>query len=159
MTKLSDALTKQLITIAWDRSLEEAEHLMKENRIRHLAVTDELGRVYAVLSDRDVARAKLPLREGFAENVAVCTFASSPVIAVTEKTTLAEVCELMMHEKISCVLVAGEGDRIAGIVTSEDLLWVLASRLRAEEGRRAARVFPALTLVGELLRELGSAGI
>ncbi|MGZ6380885.1 MAG: CBS domain-containing protein [Bdellovibrionota bacterium] len=39
MPKLTNAMTKNLVTISWDRSMESAQRLMEAEKIRHLAVT------------------------------------------------------------------------------------------------------------------------
>ena len=48
-------MTAPIITIEIDRSAHEANNLMAERHIRHLAVTED-GRIVGILSVRDLLR-------------------------------------------------------------------------------------------------------
>lgn len=157
MTSLSSTMTKNLIRIAWDRSMESAQCLMDENQIRHLAVTDEFGAIWGILSSHDLARAMHPTRAGFPDGALVCNYASHPVTSVRTTDSLADVADIMVKEKISSVLVVEGSDNVAGIITNEDLLRVFSQNVRASESKSSFRkLWP---LVGELLKELQAAGI
>jgi CBS domain-containing protein len=157
LNKLKTEMTKDLITIAWDRSMERAHKLMKENGIRHLAVTDEAGTIQGILSSKDVARAMHHSRGEFPFGTAVCNYASSPVVTVNREASLADVADTLVREKISALLVTDNEEKIVGIVTSEDLLALFGKLVREAEGK--SPVTRALPVIGELLRELNAAGI
>jgi CBS domain-containing protein len=53
--RVSDVMTAPIITIEIDRSAHEANNLMAERHIRHLAVTED-GRIVGILSVRDLLR-------------------------------------------------------------------------------------------------------
>lgn len=58
---LAKAMVKQVISVPAGVDVLSAEHLMRDNRIRRLAVTDDAGRPVGVVSMDDLAR--LALRE------------------------------------------------------------------------------------------------
>ncbi len=45
--------TKNVISLERDAGIEEAAHLMSENKIRHLVITEK-GKLYGVISVRDI---------------------------------------------------------------------------------------------------------
>mgnify|MGYP003348804238 CR=1 FL=1 len=55
--KLENPMTRSLLTVRWNLSLEDAWKMMKERSIRHLPVLDAEGGLIGILSDRDVKRA------------------------------------------------------------------------------------------------------
>ncbi len=151
-------MSKNLITVKWNDPMGEAYALMEEYRIRHLPVLDAEGIVIGILSDRDVHHAMNPKRNGFIPDCQVADFMSWPAITVDENSTLKAVAEGMVDEKISALLVTSKGDRVVGIVTSEDLLRFLASSFRPSEESTLANIKYS-PLVGEILREAQAAGL
>lgn len=133
--KLSENMSKSLISVRWNSSLYEASVLMEEKHIRHLPVVDSDGFVVGILSDRDVMRALDPQRPIFRDGLIVGDYMSWPVIQVDEGASVEEVAEAMIQEKVSAFLVCRE-EQLIGIVTSEDLLKVLAQVLRKNKKSR-----------------------
>lgn len=166
--RASETMSRSLVTIPFDRPIEDAYRLMEQWRVRHLPVTDQEGRIVGMLADADVFRAMNPRRPGFAEGLNVADFMSWPAISVKEDTPLSQVAEAMITEKVSSFLVTREDGETVGIVTSEDLLKVLHKMLSPSDGaeksagqKEAAglRVIPYNPVVQEALRELQSVGI
>ena len=136
--------------------MEEAADLMEEHRIRHLPVSDDLGVIVGIISDRDVSRARSPNKPGFDANAKVSDYMSWPVITVSQNLPLREAAQGMVDEKISAFLVTDDAQAIVGIVTSEDMLRALVSLLSAPSRFAKASYSP---VVGELLREAQAAGL
>ena len=105
-----------LLTIGPKASLDEASETMREERIRHLLVTDEDGKLLGILSSRDAQKGK-----GKVESV--MTKRKDLKTADTHEPVKAA-AETMCREKISALPVL-QGEKLVGIVTSEDLLWAL----------------------------------
>lgn len=134
-----DTMTRKIITIPWDSSLMEAYQLMKKNKIRHLPVTKSDSGVVGLLSDRDIQRAMrsdfthdglVPLESSqFPEGAKVRDYMNWPTVTVDKKQDLESVVLRMLKEKISSVLVA-DGAELVGIITTDDLLHVLAKLLK-----------------------------
>lgn len=153
-------MTKTLITIRWNESIEKAFQKMEEFRIRHLPVVDKDDFVVGIISDRDVNRAMNTERPGFDESVLVGDFMSWPAITVDEKASIADVAEGMVDEKVSAFLVTRNGNEVVGIVTSEDLLGYLAKQLREGAKKRPLlESLPYTPVAQEAIRELNAAGL
>ena len=52
-----EIMSKRLVTIPMDRSMSQAQELMRQKSFRHLPVTDDSGTIIGILSDRDLQRA------------------------------------------------------------------------------------------------------
>lgn len=138
------ATTHDLVTLPHGSSMERANTLMKRYRIRHLPITDESGAIVGILSDRDVARALRseldndPQYRGeslsFEPDAKAQDYMSWPIITVEATAPLLDTVRLMLKEKISAVLVK-QGGKVEGILTTEDLLHVLALFLEENPGR------------------------
>lgn len=154
-------MSTNLVTIDMDDSMERAFMLMEDRRIRHLPVVDEEGLVVGILSDRDVNRSRNPRRTGgFLGDLRVSEFMTTPAITVDENTSLADVAEGMIDEKVSSFLVTRDGAEVVGIITSEDLMRILRDLLRGKEEKPSGlRALPYTPIVREALRELNAAGI
>ncbi len=157
--QLKENLTKTLTCVRWNTAMAQASELMEERRIRHLPVIDMDGFVVGILSDRDVKRAMDPQRPAFKEGLIVSDFMSWPAIQVDESTSLEKVTEGMIDEKISAFLVS-RGNQVVGIVTSEDLLRLLASMLKDNKRNKSLSLSDVLyqPVAQEFLRELNMVG-
>ncbi len=155
MQRLTETMTKNLITIGWNRSLEEASRLMDNNRIRHLPVVDESGMVVGILSNRDVSRALDPSRPDALDELTVADRMTWPALTVHEEMPIYQVAEGMVDEKVSAFLVTRD-KLVVGIVTSEDLMRLLAKLTKPQGTKKDFLYSPVLK---EAMQELQMAGI
>ncbi len=130
---LKENMSPYPVTTHPQESLANAYARMKRERIRHLPVTDKAGGLVGIIAERDFERAMSPTNSSapFQENAVVADFMSSPVTLLPDDTKLLEVVHLMIEKKISAVIVM-HGEEMAGIITHEDLLRVLAEFLQAQ---------------------------
>ena len=133
---LEKLMTKHPLTVGYEDSIQQASEMMLEHRFRHLPVTDQLGEVIGILSDRDIQRAMEVRRQGIevemvlAPNRKVKDFMSWPPHAVPSDTPLVEVVKFMVKEKISALLVnSANTGKVRGIITTEDVLKEFARTL------------------------------
>ena len=118
--------SKNLITISETASLAEAETLMSKNKIRHLPVTNQNSNIVGILSRTDFSALKHV--EADTQKLKVKSFMTSPALAIANKTSVKTLVDIMMAKKISSVLVT-DNNTIVGIVTTEDLLKLLAQNI------------------------------
>jgi CBS domain-containing protein len=59
-TRLSDVLTKDVVRVRKDASVEDAAELMREHGVRRLVVTDDADKVTGIISLGDLAVARDP---------------------------------------------------------------------------------------------------
>lgn len=138
---IQNIMSKKLITVAEDASLDAAYAVMIKNNIRHLPVTNEDSAVVGVLSDRDLQRALKSHVVGsglarwesceFDPQHVVADYMSWPVKTVDYAMPLKEVVEYMIEERVSSLMVSRNGE-VVGIVTTIDLLKLLADVLGDE---------------------------
>jgi CBS domain-containing protein len=131
-------MTRAVRTVRRNDRLALADSLMRDERIRHLPVLDEDGRVCAVVSQRDLFRGALLRALGYGSRAEDAMLrqvpvkeAMSPEIHVTAPDTpVAEAARIMLERRIGCLPVVEE-DRLVGIVTETDFVRLLADgRLR-----------------------------
>lgn len=127
------AMTRNVICIQPDDSLEDAYSLMKEWNIRHLPVLEETVLV-GMLSDRDVLlhASKKEIGGGLIEvhvpRVPVRQVMSRGLLTCRPTSSVAYVAGLMAEQKIDCVPVTDMDGRMIGLVTSTDLMQLLRDR-------------------------------
>ena len=127
---VADIMTKSVRAIGPTASLEDARALMRETGIHHLVVM-KAGRVAGVLSSRDCDRAHAdPLSD---DRWTVEELMTSRVIVASPETTVGEAARLLRGFTIGCVPVV-DGKELVGIVTTSDLLDLLAEKPRRRSG-------------------------
>ncbi|MCC2679650.1 MAG: hypothetical protein K0R29_2226 [Pseudobdellovibrio sp.] len=142
----------KLITVRSGASVKTALDIMAEHRIRHLPVVNNAKEIVGMLSIQDLQTATK------FQDKPVDLFASYPVEYVQEQQSLSSVAFLMLDKKISSVLVVNE-DEAVGIITTDDLLFHLATSLEEKEKPQLTAVQKSLVTVGEICRRLSEAGI
>jgi acetoin utilization protein AcuB len=117
----------------------DAIDLMESERIRHVLIVDEKDRLCGIVSDRDLKRvlAKRSSHSSIEHALGrpLSTIMTRNVRRLEPGATVSEAAEVMCREKISALPVMDE-DEIAGVVTSEDLLWAFIEIDRGEEEER-----------------------
>jgi CBS domain-containing protein len=156
----ADIMTKELVTIRAGQTVDEARGLMSRHNVRHLPVVGEEGLVIGIVSESDVLRALNPSWPGFEPKMRVADLMSWPALTVDEQEPLRNIVQGMVEEKVSALLVTRSGNEVIGIMTSADLLELLAKLLpETTESSFLLRNLPYTPIVHEALREMGSAGI
>ncbi len=122
MSKAIPTLQKYMTTvphtIGAEQTLEKAEKMMAEYRIRHLPVLQG-GKLVGILSDRDVRLVESFRDVDPASTTVEEAFTPDPYI-VSPSSNLREVCDEMAARKYGCVLVC-DNHTLVGIFT-----WVVA---------------------------------
>lgn len=129
-----DWMTRNVITIDIDGSMDEAVRLMKEKGIRKLPVMKR-GKIVGILSDRDIKRASasdattLDIHEllYLISRIKVKNIMTRDPITVPLDYTVEETAGLLLERKISGVPVVDSEKALVGIVTESDIFKVLIS--------------------------------
>lgn len=123
---LKNNITRKLVTLNKHVHAKEAYNLMTERAIRHLPVTDDTGEyIVGMLSDRDLLRSPHP-------TTPIYELMSTPVRTFDVDTSIRHVLNAMIEEKISAFIITGK-EGVEGIVTTEDMLILLAQVLEDDE--------------------------
>jgi len=123
-----DIMSTQLDTMDRNDTLELAQDVMKQKRIRHFPVLDG-EELVGVMSQRDLLHATLgsvmkygeKAERGFLTSVAVKAVMSEPPITIAPDSPIKEAAQLMVEKQIGCLPVTDNG-KLIGIVTETDIL-------------------------------------
>lgn len=124
-THIKHIFKKDLVILRDTDTLYEADELMNNYNIRHLPVVDETNTLVGILAKSDFIGLKHV--DSRMRDFSVKSLMSSPVKTVNITAKVKAVAQLFVTKKISCALVS-DGVEIVGIVTSEDLIRMLANR-------------------------------
>jgi CBS domain-containing membrane protein len=129
---VATVMTKEPITLSPNDNMIEARAIVRNRHIRHLPVVEN-GKLFGVISDRDIRRAEG--RHHVREAVLAHALKRKLVTASPEQR-LSIVAVMMLDHKISCVPVVA-GERLVGIITMSDLLDRCANTLWQSPSRIA----------------------
>lgn len=121
-------MTRRALQVRPDDPVFAAMEVMAEQGVRHVLVLrdDEL---VGIMSNRDVVRAALmhPERRLDLHQTRVGdVMTPAPLVTTWPGASLAEVAEAMRARKVSALPVM-EGERLAGIITTDDVLGAVAA--------------------------------
>lgn len=142
--RVSQIMTRHLVTVSMDDTVEHMQRLFENHRFHHLLVFDyDAGKVVGVISDRDLLRNLSPFIGKMSERTQDLSLLqrrahqimSRTPITIGEVTSVVEACGIMVRKHVSCLPVTAENsDRVVGIVTWRDLLRWSAQHCGAEPG-------------------------
>ncbi len=121
-------MTYQPQSIGQDKTVQEAQKVMKESQIRHLPVTGENGKLLGIVSDRDVKMA-LGLVDANPKLLLVKDICHDHPYQVSPEAPLHEVAEEMATHRYGSALVVQNG-KLVGIFTTVDVCKALAEILQ-----------------------------
>jgi len=127
-------MSKNVITIDVDDSMQNAIKLLKENKIRMLPVLKK-GKLVGIVTDRDLKRASasdattLDIHEllYLISKIKVKDVMTKDPITVPPDFTVEETAEVLLDNRISGVPVVDQGGNVVGTITQTDLFRVLIS--------------------------------
>ncbi|WP_075620088.1 acetoin utilization AcuB family protein [Paenisporosarcina indica] len=119
-------MNKNVLTFLPSNTIKEAITLLRENKIRHIPIVNEQGKVVGVVTDRDIKEAtpsnltdgqnhellETPLEEIMTKNPVI----GHPLDFVEEVATI------FYDQQIGCLPIIS-GGKLVGIVTETDLLY------------------------------------
>jgi acetoin utilization protein AcuB len=125
-------MSKNVITINEDDSMQEALKLMKQHNIRMMPVLKN-DQLVGVLTDRDLKRASasdattLDVHEllYLISKIKVKSIMSKNPISVPPDLTVEETAEVLLNNKISGAPVVDDSGKVVGTITQTDLFRVL----------------------------------
>ena len=128
-------MTSPLLTIAQDRPMLDASHLMETNHVRYLCVSDEED-IVGVISVRDLVRYFVDSEGGPVHDLdkvyrPLSVLMHRRMESVMSEQTVLEAAQAMAEKRIGSLLVQKAGETI-GIVTETDMVRkVIAANLPA----------------------------
>lgn len=114
--RVDEIMTRSVVTLSPSHTVADAYEQFKHRSIHHLLVVDR-GSVVGVVSVRDVS--------GKRDDAAVATIMSRDIRIADPSATIKEAAAMMMGRNSGCLPIVDRG-RLAGIVTTTDLMRVLS---------------------------------
>ncbi len=122
--RVSEIMSRELITITPDKRVGQALQLMQNQKIRHLPVTEK-GRMVGWITSRDLREVLLA---SMLEKITVADVMIKAPISVGADTEVEEAARLIKEHKIGGLPVL-EGDRLVGVITMLDLIGAFLTML------------------------------
>ena len=125
-------MSKPVITVNSNDSMQKATELLKKHHIRILPVMED-GKLVGIITDRDLKRASasdattLEIHElvYLLSKIKVKEIMTKDPITVPPSYTLEETSRILLEKRISGVPVVNNEGQVIGIITRDDLLRVL----------------------------------
>ncbi|MEV4845710.1 CBS domain-containing protein [Micromonospora matsumotoense] len=119
MYRVSDVMTKQVVYLSAETTLDEAARVMKEADIGDVVVTDG-STLAGLLTDRDiVVRAVAECSDPASTSIGSIT--TREVVMIEQHATAGEAVALMRERNIRRILVCDNERKLVGIVSLGDL--------------------------------------
>ena len=161
-SRIGQIVSRNVVTVAPETSLQEALTIMAGSRISCLVVAEK-KRPVGIFTERDLVRAiarhtelgSRPIRE----------LMTSPVVTIHGKLTLFEAYSIMLSNKIRHHVVVDSSGRIIGVMSQSDLINVLGleyfveMRLIEQIMTRTVTTIPLQLNLSEALTKMAAAGI
>ncbi len=127
-------MSKDVITVNADDSMQDAGYLLREHKINVLPVMEKESLV-GIVTDRDLKKASpsdattLDMHEllFLISKIKVRDLMKTPVITIPPDYTVEEAAVILLEKKISGLPVVDEKNQLVGIITRSDLFRVLIS--------------------------------
>tara|TARA_R110002153_G_scaffold17413_1_gene60677 strand:- start:19983 stop:20414 length:432 start_codon:yes stop_codon:yes gene_type:complete len=125
-------MTKPVVTVTMDDTLRQVKHIFENAKFHHLLVVDE-GKLYGVLSDRDLLKSISPfigtvqetVHDKFTLNKKVHQIMSRKPITLTPSADVYEAISLFNQHSISCIPIVNEQGAPIGVVSWRDILRII----------------------------------
>lgn len=129
--RIASIMTPSPLSADKETSVEEAQKMMLEHKIRHLPVVEQ-NRAVGILSDRDIALALL-VNHGMetAASLTVGDICTLDAFSVDVNDALDDVAFTMAEKQIGSALVV-DGGQLVGIFTATDACEYLGHCLRSK---------------------------
>jgi CBS domain-containing protein len=142
MQTVGELMTRDLVTLAENQNLNQADELLRLHRIRHLPVVRN-GKLVGLITHRDLLRAMSqrgadPAKQSWASDVMV-----RDVKTVRPDTPTRDAVKLMLQNKYGCLPVVGADGELVGILTEADMVRFAQHLIEDLDRRSLAREYEA----------------
>jgi len=132
-------MTSSVVTLLPDTSIADAWRLFRERRFRHVPVVTENGKIYGVISDRDLLRyaattGKVPPYTEFMPeaSMSISSLTKTRVITASQDTEIRQVARMLFEQRVGAMPVVSDVGVIEGIITRSDILRTLVNNAPLE---------------------------
>jgi CBS domain-containing membrane protein len=131
--QVRDLMSPSVKTLGLNDKLSVADELMQTERIRHLPIVNEDGRVVGIVSQRDLFFNALVQALGFGStshdrilsSILVKEVMTENVVTTTPEALVTDAARVMVDRKIGCLPVI-QNDALVGILSESDIVSAVA---------------------------------
>ena len=141
--KVSNYMSRQVISIKQDMGIREAFFLMKEHAIRHLPIVDERKQLIGIISDRELRRpnwvdeAHDITHVYYLDNTMhVSDVMIKNVHVLHTYDTLSKAVTLLLDKGIGAAPVLDKNETLVGMLSAIDLLRALADMIKEQKNSK-----------------------
>ena len=125
-------MSTTVVTVEMDDSLRMVKEIFDNTRFHHLLVV-ESGKLFGVISDRDLLKALSPhigtvgetARDAASLNKRVHQIMTRKPVVLGQNAEIFDAIEIFNNQNISCVPVVDDGFKPVGIISWRDILKAL----------------------------------
>ena len=125
-------MSQPVVTVTLDDTLRVVKDIFEQAKFHHLLVVEE-GKLYGVVSDRDLLKSISPFigtvqakaQDKFTLNKRVHQIMSRKPITLNPSADVYEAISLFNLHNISCIPIVNENDSPVGIVSWRDILHII----------------------------------
>ncbi len=132
-------MTSPVVTLLPDTSIADAWTLFRERRFRHVPVVTERGKIFGIISDRDLLRYAAttgkvpPYSELMPEaTISIEAMTKTRVIASSQETEIREIARMLFEQRVGAMPVVSDTGMVEGIITRSDILRTLVNNAPLE---------------------------
>ena len=137
---ISTIMSRALITLSIDDSLDKAKKIFDQHKIHHILITQD-NELSGVLTDRDlykhlspaIGTAKETHKDTALLQKKVHLIMSRNLVTAKEDLSLNEAVLLFYDNHISCLPIVDDKFNLLGIITWRDILKILALQYRKKQ--------------------------
>lgn len=128
--RVADLMTIDPIVVSVDASIEDAEELLRHNRITGLPVVDLSGRLVGVISQTDLLYLEVPAVQALIRHhergIRVGEVMSTPPVTITSTATTTEAARLMNRDRLHRLVAIDEHGWPVGVISAMDFVALAA---------------------------------
>ncbi|WP_299013802.1 CBS domain-containing protein [uncultured Photobacterium sp.] len=139
-TKVSEYMTRKVITIQPESGLREAFFIMRDEAIRHLPVTNDEGELIGIVSDRELRRPgwvdespDIGHEYDLTNDLHIGDVMIRDVIHVRTYDTLTKAVGTILDHNIGAAPVLNKTGELVGMLSSVDLLKAFQTTLESQK--------------------------
>jgi CBS domain-containing protein len=129
--RAADVMSRPVLTVRADDSVEQAAALLTSNRFNSAPVVDPAGDLVGIVSEGDLLMGRVAPEQSTASQrqqpaparpAVVADVMSTHVVVMSPDADLADVAEAMLYNDIHSVPVVDDNAQLTGIVSRRDIL-------------------------------------
>jgi CBS domain-containing protein len=128
--RVAELMTIDPVVIADDATVEEAEELLRRNRISGLPVVDIAGRLVGVISQTDLLYLAMPTVQALIHHrehgIRVGEVMSAPPVTIDSAATVRDAARRMHEERLHRLVVVDDHGRPVGVISAMDFVALAA---------------------------------